>query len=79
MDRTMSAMTALESSVMELRDRGLGMPLIARKLRINEASVNRIVSIYGSDATREYRARQTNQARASLELLRRIEALRGTG
>ena len=73
----MSAMTARETAVMELRDRGVVVPTIARRLGMNEASVSRIVAIYGSDATLEYRTRQADQERASLELLRRIEALRG--
>lgn len=75
----MSAMTQREMAVMELRDRGMPVKTIARRLRTNEASVSRIVAIYGSDATHEYRNRQTSQEAASLELLRRIQALRGIG
>lgn len=73
----MSAMTTREAAVMELRDKGLVVPVIARRLDMNEASVSRIVAIYGSDATLEFRNRQVSQERSSLELLRRIQAARG--
>lgn len=73
----MSAMSPLETAVMELRDRGIGAPRIALRLGVKVSSVNRIISIYGSDALAELREREAMMARGSLELLRRIEALRG--
>ncbi len=76
------AMTAKESAVMALRDRGQVATAIARRLGVDQASVRRIIAIYGNDAMAEYRARQAAQARGSAELLEAIEraqAMRGVG